>query len=300
MQIAEAKKQVNLLSWAADNAKKQGMPQAAMLQQKVADQTQAMQVLMNQQESAERGGAVASAPVASAPVASAPVAAPVAASFASGSTADKKAIEEAQKTADMLTWAAKTCAEKGLPQAAMMQAKANDAVAAVEALKKGAPVPAATAPPSIAKEDCFVPPTLTAPSKEEIKQAEKHAYLMSWAAETARKDGLPAAAALEAKALAAVKVVEDLKACKDDGTSYTPPPAASAQVAQVPVAQVPVSQAPASGVKVSKAEFQAAKKAADLLAWAAKSATEQGMPQAAQMQAKADAARAKIEAMALS
>jgi len=295
MQIAEAKKQVNLLSWAADNAKKQGMPQAAMLQQKVADQTQAMQVLMNQQESAERGGAVSSAPVASAPVA-----ASVAASVASGSTADKKAIEEAQKTADMLTWAAKTCAEKGLPQAAMMQAKANDAVAAVEALKKGAPVPAATAPPSIAKEDCFVPPTLTAPSKEEIKQAEKHAYLMSWAAETARKDGLPAAAALEAKALAAVKVVEDLKACKDDGTSYTPPPAASAQVAQVPVAQVPVSQAPASGVKVSKAEFQAAKKAADLLAWAAKSATEQGMPQAAQMQAKADAARAKIEAMALS
>eukprot|EP00404_Azadinium_spinosum_P031194 CAMPEP_0180583660 /NCGR_PEP_ID=MMETSP1037_2-20121125/15186_1 /TAXON_ID=632150 /ORGANISM="Azadinium spinosum, Strain 3D9" /LENGTH=287 /DNA_ID=CAMNT_0022601689 /DNA_START=175 /DNA_END=1038 /DNA_ORIENTATION=- len=286
MQIAEAEKQVNLLSWAAQTATNQGMPQASMIMQKAVEQAQALAVLKSQQENAEKGRT--SAQVASAPV-TAPVAASVAASVASGSAADKKAIEEAQRTADMLTWAAKTCAQQGLPQAAMMQAKAHDAVAALEALKKGSPVPAATAPASIAKEDCPVLPTLKGATKEEIREAEKHAYLLSWSAETARKQGMPQAALLETRALAAVKVVEDLKACKDNDTTYK----------ASPVASVPAAQVPAAQVKVSKAEFLAAKKSADLLVWAARNAAAQGMPQATQMQAKADAALAKIEAMAL-
>jgi len=260
------------------------MAQASTLKQKAADQAQALEVLKAQ----EKGGAVTAAPVASAPAA-----AQVAQPFVSGSAgeADKKEIQEAQRTADMLTWAAKACAEKGLPQAGMMQAKANDAVAALEALKKGAPVPAPTAPPSIAKEDCPVMPSLEGVTKEQIREAEKHAYLLSWAAQTAAKQGMSQAPALQTKAMAAVKALEDLKACA------TAPGMASARVAAAPVAQVaPAAASPQS--KASKEDFLAAKKQADLLVWAARSAAAKGMPQASQIQANADAALAKMEAMA--
>merc|ERR1740121_1390737 len=199
-------------------------------------------------------------PVPAAAPARAPVAASVASGVASGSAADKEAIKAAQKTADMLTWAAKTCEREGMPQAAQMRAKANDAVAALEALKKGSPVPAATAPPSIAKEDCPVSPTLSGATKEEIQEAEKHAHLMSWAAETAKRKGMPQAAELQTKALAAVKKLEDLKACQEeDSPSAKVPVARAAPVAQAArAAQAPAAQA--AQAKVSKAEFVAAKK----------------------------------------
>jgi len=286
MEIAEADKQVRLLTWAAETAASKGMPGAATLQQKAADAAQALEFL-KQKGNAEGGGSapVASAPVASAPVASAPV--------ASGSAGDKEEIKAAKRTADLLTWAAKACTDKGLPQAGMMQAKARDAVAALEALKKGSPAPAPTAPPSIAKEDCPVPTSMAGVTKEQIREAERHAYLLSWAAETAGKQGMPQASALQAKALAAVKALEDLKACADDGRP-APAPVAASPGASVPVAQV--APAAVSG-SVSKAEFLAAKKQADLLVWAAKSAAAKGMPQATQLQANADAALAKASAM---
>merc|ERR1711933_441715 len=83
---------------------------------------------------------IASTPVAVAPVVSVPVAsAPV----ASG-TASKAEIAEAEKQAKLLMWAAKTTAAQGSPQAGMMQAKADQAVAAWEALKAGEAAPAMT------------------------------------------------------------------------------------------------------------------------------------------------------------
>jgi len=126
-------------------------------------------------------------------------------------------IQAAKNDADTLTWAARTAAEKGLPQAVMMQAKADDAVAAYEALRQGLPAPAATAPPSIAKEDCPVR-SFAGVTTEQIHEAEKQAHLFAWAAKTAAQKGMAQSAELQAKALAAVEALEDLKACAGDET----------------------------------------------------------------------------------
>lgn len=304
MQIAEAQKQVNLLTWAAAKAAEKGMPQATMLQQKARDETAALEVLKDAQVNAEKGG---SATVAASPAAApyvAPAAAPMAAPVASGSgsAANKEEIEAAKKRADMLSWAAKTCTAQGMPQAATMQAKANEALAAYEALKAsggGASAPVAYTPAPVAYnpvEDCPVSPTLAAVSKEQIEEAEKHAYLLSWAAETAAAKGMPQASTMQQKAMAAVKALNDLKACQDNGTA----PVASTPMASAPVVSAPVASTPvaSSFSKVTKEEFVQAKKQADLLVWAAKTAASQGLPQASTIQAKADAELAKVEAMA--
>jgi len=51
--------------------------------------------------------------------------------------ASKAEIAEAQKQAKLLTWAYETAVAKGMPQAAMMKAKADQAVAVLEAMKAG-------------------------------------------------------------------------------------------------------------------------------------------------------------------
>ena len=48
-------------------------------------------------------------------------------------------LKEAKKQAELLTWAADALAAKGSPQAAPMQAKAQQATAAYEALKQAQP-----------------------------------------------------------------------------------------------------------------------------------------------------------------
>merc|ERR1719195_1845559 len=59
-------------------------------------------------------------------------------------------IAEAEKHVKLVTWAAKKAVEEGMPQAAMMQAKAEKAVLALEALKQQesgeAPAPAQAQP----------------------------------------------------------------------------------------------------------------------------------------------------------
>jgi len=122
---------------------------------------------------------------------------------------------------------------------------------------------------------------------------------MSWAAETAKNKGMPQAAQLQAKALAAVKAVEDLKSFQEDASPSASRPVAQVPVAQAPVTQAPAAQVPAAQMKVSKAEFAAAKKSADLLVWAARSAAARGMPQATRLQADADRARPSPGAAAL-
>merc|ERR1719453_238785 len=97
--------------------------------------------------------------------------------------ASKAEIAAAEKQAKLLLWAAKTTA--GTPQGAAMQAKADQAVAALEALKAGeaAPAPAAVA----AAAPVAVAPMAAAPvatgavSKAEIAEAEKQAKLLLWA-----------------------------------------------------------------------------------------------------------------------
>mmetsp|Transcript_7132 Transcript_7132/g.17883 ORF Transcript_7132/g.17883 Transcript_7132/m.17883 type:complete len:129 (-) Transcript_7132:329-715(-) len=83
------------------------------------------------------------APFSSVPVAAAQEAAPTsvkaspaAAAAVAGGTS-KAQIAEAQKQAKLLAWAYETAVAKGMPQAAMMKTKADQAVAALEAMKVG-------------------------------------------------------------------------------------------------------------------------------------------------------------------
>merc|ERR1719401_1624052 len=146
-----------------------------MMQAK-ADQAVAALEALKAGEAAPAPTPVAAAPVAVAPVASAPVAT---------GTASKAEIAAAEKQAKLLLWAAKTTAAQGSPQAAMMQAKADQVVAALEALKAGeaAPAPAAVAAaPVAAAPMASAPVAAGSVSKAEIAAAEKQAKLLIWAA----------------------------------------------------------------------------------------------------------------------
>merc|ERR1719188_1077547 len=98
----------------------------------------------------------------------------------------------------------------------MMQAKADQAVAAWEALKSGETPPAATpiAPTPVAAAPVApvpVPAAQGAPTKEELAKAKKELDLVTWAARVAAEKGVPQAAMIWAKAdaaLAAYKAME--------------------------------------------------------------------------------------------
>jgi len=220
--------------------------------------------------------------------------------------ASKAEIAEAQKQAKLLTWAYETAVEKGMPQAAMMKGKADQAVAAVEALKaqaQGSPVASIpTPPPAAAPTPVSAAPAVasTAPSgasKAEIAEAEKQAKLLVWAAETAAAKGMPQAAAAKARADQALAKVQAMKAEGGAAPSFTAPaaPVSTPVAAPAPVAAAAVPAAAPSGA--SKAEIAEAEKQAKLLVWAAETAEVKGMPQASMMRAKADQAVAALEAL---
>jgi len=213
--------------------------------------------------------------------------------------ASKAEIAEAEKQAKLLSWAYETAVAKGMPQAAMMKGKADQAVAALAALKaqaEGRPAPpmpvstpVAAAPVAAAPAMAAVAPSGGA-SKAEIAEAEKQAKLLVWAYETAVAKGMPQAAAAKARADQAVAKVQALKA----GGAVPSFSAAVAPVSTPAAAPVPVAAA-ASGA--SKAEIAEAEKQAKLLVWAAETAAAQGMPQAAAAKARADQAVAQLQAL---
>merc|ERR1719453_2504117 len=92
--------------------------------------------------------------------------------------ASKAEIAAAEKQAKLLLWAAKTTA--GTPQGAAMQAKADQAVAALEALKAGEAAPAPVAVAAVAPM-AAAPVATGGASKAEIAAAEKQAKLLLWA-----------------------------------------------------------------------------------------------------------------------
>jgi hypothetical protein len=228
-----------------------------------------------------------SAPAAPTPVASAPVAsAPTVVSAASTSGASKQEIAEAEKTAQLLLWAAKTAAAKGLPQAVTLQANADYAVTALEALKAGDSAPAtpaavASAPAASASAAVSVAATSGA-SHKEISEAQQKADLLAWAAKTAAEKGLANALLMLSKADEAAAVVEAMRS----GSSAPSAPAASA----------PVASAPAS-TPYTVEQLATAKNELDLFMWAAKTAAEKGLQQAAALKAKAESSLAAYKQM---
>jgi len=208
----------------------------------------------------------------------------------------KDDVEKAEKDAKLAVWAAQTLASKGAPQAAMMQAKADRAVQTMEALKQqfqaqedGKPavpvVAAAISAPSMA---AAAPGAI---SKDDLEKAEKDARLFVWAAQKLASEGAPQAAAMQAKADSAVQALEALK------QQFQAQEAGGAPGVTVATPSAPVVPVAAASSAPSAEEVAAAKKTADLQAWALKTLVATGAPEAAAMQAKATESARQYEAL---
>merc|ERR1719242_2630531 len=100
-----------------------------------------------------------------------------------------------------------------MPQATMMQAKADQAAQALEALKQEesgaapAAIPAVPAAVSTVQTPVALPPA----NAEEITALEKRVRLLVWAAKKAAEEGMPQAAAAQVRADQASQQLMQLK-----------------------------------------------------------------------------------------
>merc|ERR1719346_102678 len=115
----------------------------------------------------------------------------------------------------------------------MMQAKADKAVQALEALKQeesgAAPAPVPVTPAAVATVQS--PVALSPVSAEEVSELEKRVKLLTWAAKKAAEEGMPQAPAAQVRADQAVQQLAQLKAqqeAQQTGRPATTVPAASA------------------------------------------------------------------------
>jgi len=291
--VEKAEKDAKLAVWAAQTLASKGAPQAAMMQAKADRAVQTMEALKQQFQAQEDGKPAV-------PVVAAAISAPSMAAAAPGAIS-KDDLEKAEKDARLFVWAAQKLASEGAPQAAAMQAKADKALQALEALKQqfqGQEVPAsAPAAPVLAAAAPAV--AAAAPggiSKDDVQKAEKDARLFVWAAQKLASEGAPQAAAMQAKADRAVQALEALqRQFQGQEAARTP----AMPVAAAPLAVAATSMAPAAAVSSapSAEEVAAAKKAADLQAWALKTLVATGAPEAAAMQAKAAESARKYESL---
>jgi len=217
---------------------------------------------------------------------------------AQGEVPSKEDVAAAKKKADLMKWAAKTL--EGQPQAAEMQAKAEAKMHIYDSLKAAfeqgaavAPAAAAAAPPPAAAAPQPAAQSVggNVPSKEEVAAAKKTADLAVWAAKALQ--GQPQAAAMQAKAEAALQTYESLKAACEQGAPAAPSAAAMA----APAAAAVPPPAAVSGKIPSKDEVAEAKKKADLNLWAANTLKAKGSPEAAAMEARATRKVQEYEAL---
>merc|ERR1719476_575729 len=132
--------------------------------------------------------------------------------------------------------------KQGMPQASMLAAKADAAVAAYEALKEGGSAPAPPAPVAAPASSVAQPAQITtsAVSPKDIAEAEKHSNLMAWAAKNAAEQGLPTAPQLQQSADQAKALLEALKAGESaPAAAVSTPAAAVAPTPATPVAATP-------------------------------------------------------------
>jgi len=291
-EIAEAERHAKLVTWAAQKAAKEGMPQAATMQAK-ADQAARTLEALKQQSGGAPTPAAQTTPAA-------PAAAETIQRTVMSSPLMVEEIAELEKQVRLLTWAAKTAAEKGMPQAVAAQARADQAVQQLMRLKEqqemhdggrsvtSPAVSSALGSPAAAAVAATAPAAASGVSKAEIAEAERHAKLVTWAAQKAAKEGMPQAATMQAKADQAARLLEALK---EQQASQAAPavPVPSAPVVATSVIPAASPEAP------TREELEQAKKDMNLLVWAAKTAAEKGLPQATMMKAKADAKALEYE-----
>eukprot|EP00425_Heterocapsa_triquetra_P022497 CAMPEP_0195154298 /NCGR_PEP_ID=MMETSP0448-20130528/183581_1 /TAXON_ID=66468 /ORGANISM="Heterocapsa triquestra, Strain CCMP 448" /LENGTH=704 /DNA_ID=CAMNT_0040193071 /DNA_START=91 /DNA_END=2202 /DNA_ORIENTATION=+ len=301
--IAEAKQKAQLLTWAAKKLSGEGSPDAAAMQAKAENAVRFLEALKKGEVPP-----IVEKPADSVPVAAAPTPSPV------RSPVSKTDIAEAKQKAQLLTWAAKKLSGEGSPDAAAMQAKAENAVRFLEALKKG------EVPPIVEKPADSVPvaaaptpsPVRSPVSKTDIAEAKKTAELLGWTAKKLAEEGSPAAEAMRTKAELALAELETLKSGEVSPTGFVAVPAQLVPAQQAPANAAPVAASPASALAaapaptapaavdasaVGTADIANAKQKAQLLTWAANKLASEGSPDAATMQAMADQAVAELEAL---
>merc|ERR550532_723239 len=127
--VAQAKKQADLQSWAAKTLQEKGDHRAAEMAAKAEAN---MQIYESMKTAFEGRGIAVLDPAPTMPESAAPAAEPVA---VTGSVVTKEEVEATKERADLLVWAAKTLKAKGLPQYSEMQAKADSKVQEYESLK---------------------------------------------------------------------------------------------------------------------------------------------------------------------
>jgi len=210
--VQQAEKDAKLAAWAAQKLASEGAPQAAVMQAKADKAMQTLEALKQQFLEQEDGRPAV--PVA-APMVPAPAVATRITAAAPGEIS-KDDVEKAKNDARLFTWAAQKLASEGAPQMAMMQAKAERAAQALEALTRQFQVQEAASKPGMA---AAAPPTLavpsaavsSAPSAEEVAAAKRTADLQAWALKTLVAKGAPEAAAMQAKAAESAQRYEALK-----------------------------------------------------------------------------------------
>ena len=126
--VSAAKKELELQQWVANKLASEGSPLAAAAAGRVANAENAYNAAKAASEGKAAPAPVAAAPVAAAPVAAAPT------SSSPMPTVSQAEVKEAKKRVDLLTWAAEKLAKEGNPKGAEIRAKADQAVAAYEAL----------------------------------------------------------------------------------------------------------------------------------------------------------------------
>jgi len=138
-EVEATKERADLLVWAAKTLKAKGLPQYPEMQARADRKVQEYESLKS---ALETGGSpmpvAAAAPVAAAePVAEAEPApsAPTPAAPLSGHKPSAEELEQMKKRVDLMVWAAQTLKDKGAPQYADMQAKADKKVQTYEAIK---------------------------------------------------------------------------------------------------------------------------------------------------------------------
>jgi len=132
--LAAAKHNAQLLTWAASKLASEGAPQAASMKAKADQAVAAFEALKQAQVS----GAAAPAAATPAPVAAVPAVAPAAAApppvtWSPSGPSDKE-VAKAKTDMELHEWAASTLASKGSLTAAAMQAKAEQSRQTYEAL----------------------------------------------------------------------------------------------------------------------------------------------------------------------
>eukprot|EP00413_Alexandrium_margalefii_P025758 CAMPEP_0204560218 /NCGR_PEP_ID=MMETSP0661-20131031/32485_1 /ASSEMBLY_ACC=CAM_ASM_000606 /TAXON_ID=109239 /ORGANISM="Alexandrium margalefi, Strain AMGDE01CS-322" /LENGTH=274 /DNA_ID=CAMNT_0051567525 /DNA_START=51 /DNA_END=875 /DNA_ORIENTATION=+ len=129
--LAAAKHNAQLLTWAASKLASEGAPQAASMKVKADTAVAAFEALRQAQGAAPAAAAAPVAPAVSIPVASPSVAAQVASSSSGPSDED---VAKAKADMELHEWAASTLASKGSLVAAAMQDKAAQSRQTYEAL----------------------------------------------------------------------------------------------------------------------------------------------------------------------